>query len=80
MISDEIELEKAFGTATRYFNSKVHVSNQEERIMAMLLMGLSFDDVYKHIHNNSIDGLPKDISVRSLNQFQHKYGTSPDVL
>jgi hypothetical protein len=67
-------------TATRYFNSKVNVSNNEERIMATLLTGLSFRDIYHMIKYNCAKGLPRDITIQSLNSFQHKYGSTPDVL
>jgi hypothetical protein len=40
-------IEEAYdSTATRYFNSKVNVSNADERILAMLLTGLTFNDLY----------------------------------
>jgi hypothetical protein len=67
-------------TATRYFNTKVHVSNSEERIMAMLLTGLSFSDIYAMVKNGAVQGLPRDISVQSLNTFERQYGRTPDVL
>ena len=41
-------------TATRYFNTKVNVSNQEERILAMLLTGLSFNDLYNMLWQSRI--------------------------
>jgi len=75
--SDEVAMNN---TATRYFNSKVNVSNNEERIMATLLTGLSFRDIYHMIKYNCAKGLPRDITIQSLNSFQHKYGSTPDVL
>ncbi len=68
------------GTATRYFNSKVNITNSEERILAALLTGLSFNDLYLMIKFNSAEGLPRDITVQSLNNFEHKYGRTPSVL
>ncbi len=69
-------------TATRYFNTKVHVSNQEERILAMLLSGLTFNDLYVMTKEDrvKVKGLPRDLTMTSLNQFSRKYGTSPDIL
>lgn len=67
-------------TATRYFNSKVNVSNTQERVLATLLTGLSFQDLYSMVKNSSADGLPRDLSMRSLNNFEHRYGRTPDVL
>ena len=67
-------------TATRYFNSKVHVSNKEERILSMLLMGFTHKDLYSMATSNCVEGLPRDLTKRALNQFSHRHGTSPDIL
>ena len=67
-------------TATRYFNSKVHISNAQERVLATLLTGLSFQDIYTMVKNNNIDGLPRDLTLKALNRFEHNYGRTPDVL
>jgi hypothetical protein len=67
-------------TATRYFNSKVHVSSVDERIMVMLLTGLSFNDLLAMVENDSVQGLPRDLSVASLHRFERKFGRTPDVL
>ena len=48
-------------TASRYFNSKIHVTNPEERVLATLLTGLSFSDIYSHLKNNSLIGFPRDV-------------------
>ena len=39
------------GIATRFFNTKVNVSNQEERILTLLMTGLTFRDLYMHVKN-----------------------------
>jgi len=75
--SDEVAMSNS---ASRYFNSKVNVSNCEERILATLLTGLSFRDVYHMAKHQSVLGLPRDITIQTLNSFQHKYGSTPDVL
>lgn len=67
-------------SASRYFNSKVNVSNSEERILATLLTGLSFRDLYQMAKHENVLGLPRDITIQSLNSFQYKYGSTPDVL
>ena len=73
--------ENAFtSTATRYFNSKVHISNSQERVLATLLTGLSFQDIYAMVKNSNIDGLPRDLAMKALNKFEHNYGRTPDVL
>ena len=75
------EIENAYsGTATRYFNSKVHISNSQERVLATLLTGLSFNDIYTMVKHNNIDGLPRDLTIQALNKFEHNYGRTPDVL
>ena len=48
-------------SATKYFNSKVNVSNTQERILATLLTGLTFRDLLFMSNNNSVAGLPRDI-------------------
>ena len=75
--NDEVAMNN---TATRYFNSKVNVSNNDERIMATLLTGLSFRDIYTMIKHNNTQGIPRDLTMQSLNSFQHRYGSTPDVL
>jgi len=73
--------EEAFNsTATRYFNTSVHVSNEQERVLAMLLTGLSFKDLYSMRKNDSVEGLPRDLTLKSLNFFEHRYGRTPNAL
>jgi hypothetical protein len=67
-------------SATKYFNSKINVSNNDERIMAMLLTGLSFADLYSMVKSGSALGLPRDMTIQSLNNFEHKYGKTPDII
>ncbi len=68
------------GTATRYFNSKVNVTNSDERVLVSLLMGLTFEDLYSMAKHSSVVGLSRDITIQSLNNFEHKYGRTPSVL
>ncbi len=74
------ELEAFSSTATRFFNTKVNVSNTTERILTLLLTGLSFNDLYQHVKNHSLDGIPPDVTISSLNHFEHKYGRTPDII
>ena len=67
-------------TASRYFNSKVNVSNTQERVLATLLTGLSFQDIYSMSKNESVVGLPRDLTVAALNHFEHRNGRNPDAL
>jgi hypothetical protein len=66
--SDNIEAMS--NTAVRFFNTKVNVSNQSERILTMLMTGLSFQDLYLHVTNGSLDGMPPDLTIPALNHFE----------
>ena len=80
-VNEGVKIEQAMNnTATRYFNSKVHVSNKEERILSMLLMGFTHKDLYDMAKSGSVNGLPRDLTKHALNQFSHRHGTSPDIL
>jgi len=67
-------------TAALYFNTKVHVNNGTDRVLTLLLMGLSFNDWYLHVKNNSLGGIPPDVNLTMLNSFQNKYGRTPDLI
>ena len=74
-------IEECFGqTATRYFNTKVHVSNQKERVLTLLLTGLSFRDWSILVKHDSISGVPPDVTTQMLNSFEHQYGCTPDIV
>ena len=68
------------GIATRFFNTKVNVSNQEERILTLMMTGLTFRDLYLHVKNGSLAGIPPDLTVAGLNRFAHRFGRKPDIL
>lgn len=67
-------------TATRFFNSKINVSNQQERVLAHLLTGMSFKDTYSALRSGSIAGLPRDLTLQALNNYEHNFGTNPPIL
>ena len=74
-------LEEALqGTATRFFNTKVNVSNQEERILTLLMTGLTFRDWQTHLQHGSLRGIPKDLTTHGMNQFEYRYGRTPDIV
>ena len=78
--AEEVVSDVAFSsTATRYFNTKVHVSNDEEMILAMMLTGLSYSDLYG-LANRGVSGLPRELTKESLNRYSHRYGVAPDVV
>jgi len=74
--------------ATRYFNSKVNVSNSEERVLSLLLSGLNIDTLRmmygKTSEENPISdvayGLPRDITIKDINRYERLYGSTPEVL
>ena len=73
--------EDAFsGIASRFFNTKVNVSTQEERILTLLMTGLTFRDLYMHVKNGSLSGLPADLTMAGLNRFEYKFGRRPEIL
>ena len=76
-----ITLEEALnGTATRFFNTKVNVSNQEERILTLLMTGLTYRDLYKHVKHGSLQGMPKDLTLHGMEKFEYRYGRTPSIL
>ena len=73
-------VEAMSNTAVRFFNTKVNVSNQTERILTLLMTGLSFKDLYSHVRNGSLEGLPPDLTISALNNYEHRYGCTPDLV
>jgi hypothetical protein len=67
-------------TANKYFNSKINVSSNDERILAMLLCGLPYKTLEFAVKNGSITSLPRDITRDSLLTFSRKYGNNPEIL
>jgi len=65
--------------ASTYFNTKVNVSNVEERIMVYLISGLTLKDMLLYVKNGSVSGLHPDITTKALNAFKHKWGSTPDA-
>ena len=68
------------GTASRFFNTKVNVSNQTERILTLLMTGLSFRDWHMHVKHGSLGGIPPDLTLHGLNRFEYRYGRTPDIV
>jgi hypothetical protein len=57
-------------SANTYFNTKVNVSNGEERILAYL---------WDAVHGGSLLGLHPGITKTLLSRFARKWGKTPDV-
>lgn len=76
-VCDEVAYD---ATATRYFNTKVNISNGDQRVLTMMLMGFSFQDLYSLVSNKSLGGMPPDLTKKVLNRFSHLYGRTPDLI
>jgi hypothetical protein len=66
-------------SANTSFNTKVNVSNGEERILAYLLSGLTWDMLWDAVHGGSLLGLHPGITKTLLSRFARKWGKTPDV-
>ena len=74
-------LEEALqGTASRFFNTNVNVSNQEERILTLLMTGLTFRDWRSHLKHGSLHGIPRDLTPGGMDTFEYRYGWTPDIM
>lgn len=72
--------EELVHTATTYFNTKVNVSNGEERILAYLLGGFSIYDMLEYKKYNCVTGFSPDLTTKALNSFENQWGRTPDVI
>ncbi len=68
------------GRANRFFNTKVHVSNGTDRVLSMLMMGLSLEDLKLLVKHKSLSGMPPDLTERVINTFEHRHGRTPDII
>jgi hypothetical protein len=75
-----LEDEANSSSASKYFNTKVNVSNAQESVLANLLTGLTFNDLYSMSKNQNVKGLNRELTIKNLNNFEHKFGRTPDVL
>ena len=66
-------------SANTFFNTKVNVSNAEERILVYLMSGLSLKDMHMSVKHSSITGLHPEVTTSALNRFAHKWGNTPDA-
>ena len=49
-------------------------------VFSTLLTGLTFRDLHFLTKNNSVAGLPRDLTPSVLHSFEHRYDRTPDVL
>jgi hypothetical protein len=66
--------------ANTYFNTKINVTNIDERILAYLLSGFSITSLIKYVENGKVKGLHPEVTKSALHKFASKWGNSPDVL
>lgn len=66
--------------ARNYFNSQLHASSVSDRILAMMLSGMSFKTLYNAVKNKAIQGIHPDITVQKLLEFGKTMGTTPDII
>lgn len=74
------EEEQCAMLANTYFNTKVNVSNEEERILAYMLSGLTWEMLREALDKQLFTGLHPNITKSLLERFSRKWGKSPDIL
>ena len=79
-VIDKEETEVEAMVANTYFNTKVNVSDGEERILAYMLMGFGWDTLWGGVNDGSIKGFHPGLTKELLNKFAKKWGKSPDIL
>ena len=77
-VSSEVEQAVAHAAST-YFNTKVNVSNVEERIMVYLMSGLTLENMFHYLQLSCVRGIHPEITTSALNNFKRKWGSTPDV-
>ena len=51
----------------------MNVLIQEERILTWLMTGLTFGDLYLHVANGSLSGLPADLTMDGLDRSKYMF-------
>ncbi len=51
----------------------MNVLSQEERILTLFMTGLTFRDLYMHVKNGSLSGLPADLTMAGLHRSEYKF-------
>jgi hypothetical protein len=71
--------EEGMFNQTKYFNTKVNVTNMEELVTAYLISGFTIDDLINSCKYQTITGLHPSLSSRYLYSYAHKWGASVDA-
>jgi hypothetical protein len=62
-----------------YFNGKVNYNTVSERILGLMMSGLSFGAIRSALKHQSIGGVHPDITLEALIRYERDHGRSPDV-
>ena len=71
------------GVANRaglYFNGRVTYNSVSERILGLMMSGLSFGAIRACLKHQSIGGVHPDITLEALARYERDHGRSPDVV
>lgn len=68
------------GRANKFFNVKVNTSNESDRVLSMLMVGFTLNDLKSLLKNQSLGGMPPDLTEKALNRFEHRHGNRPDII
>ena len=77
---DDNEHVSAYTASTTFFNHKVHVVNNKERILALLLCGFSYGDLIKILQHHSLGGIPQEITLSDIYRFGRIFGATPNIV
>eukprot|EP00981_Chlorochromonas_danica_P002182 scaffold435_cov174-Ochromonas_danica.AAC.2 len=79
-----VQQHHAHGVATTFFNTRVNVTNTDERILSYLISGLSMDTLRAYVRGEAgtshpVTGLHPSITIKALNSFTNRWGQTPDA-
>jgi hypothetical protein len=63
-----------------YFNGRVNYNTVSDRILGLMMSGLSFGAIRSALKHKSIGGVHPDITLESLVRYEKEHGRSPDVV
>jgi len=72
------EFIEAAASQTKFFNSRISVTNVEELVQVYALMGFPLKSLRQSIKGNTIDGIDPRLTTTAINAFERKYGSNVD--
>jgi hypothetical protein len=63
-----------------YFNGRVNYNSVSDRILGLMMSGLSFGAIRAALKHKSIGGVHPDITLESLRRYERDHGRSTDVV